>query len=123
MGSRGYINGQQVETAGQVLTATNVAAGNNYYYFGLGEEGYRLFTFHFALTAMTISFEVSNDGDDVADANKTWVDVTNALFGAPTFTADGMWIQDTFLAVARCRIKYVRSNATNSISGWICFST
>ena len=113
-------NGPGTSVGGRILNGSDVAAGATYAYFDFSANGWRFFSLQFTLTAMTIAFEVSNDADDVTDANATWTDVTNALFGAPTFVASGMWIVDTALVVARCRIKYTRSNATNTVQFYLC---
>ena len=51
---------------------------------------------------------------DPTDAQ--WVDVTNALTGAASATATGVWIVDTPLAFERIRIKRVTTNATNALT-------
>jgi hypothetical protein len=107
---------------GRVVNVTDGAAGDTYFYFSLGEQGFRFFSLQYTITAFTLKLEVTNDSDVsstpavLADASKTWTDVTNALFGVVSVTTSGIWIVDTPLAVAKCRLVYTRSLATNSLA-------
>lgn len=109
------------QSDGLVVNVTDVAAGNNFFYFSMAEVGFRFVTLQNTVTAMTLTLEATNDTDvsgssALADANKTWTDITLAILGVASDTTSGAWIIRTPLPFAKCRLKYVRSLATNSLA-------
>lgn len=103
---------------GEILTVANgdlASADTSYTYFNLLAEDCKFFSLAFTVQATTLTLEVSNDGNTVADTSATWTDITTTMTGAANATASGMWIIDTPLPVRRVRVKRVTTNATNAL--------
>jgi hypothetical protein len=91
-------------------------ANTSYTYFNMSSEDWRYFSVACTnIQATTLTLEASPDPMSVADASKSWVDVTTAMTGAATLAAQGTWIRHFPTPFTRMRIKRVTSNATNSL--------
>lgn len=94
-------------------------ANTSYTYMNVGEDNWRSFSMIYTITATTVTIEASNDPASVADASKTWFDISTDLLGASSVTATGSK-KVIDLPYARLRFKRVTSNATNAFKLDIC---
>lgn len=85
-------------------------------------EGYRYLTIQMNIENTSVTFEATNDTNDIVQASATWTDVTQLIWGVVNRTATGDWVIDTPIPFARFRIKALTTNDTNSFQARICRS-
>jgi hypothetical protein len=102
---------------GRIINATNAANGVAVnFYIELGKAGFKHAFLSLAIVATTVQLFATADGPSVADADATWVNVTNTLFGVSQITTSGEWHINTPESFDRLRLTYTPSNATNSLA-------
>lgn len=104
---------------GRVINIANGDLGNadtSYLYFGLGKDGYNIFSLQYTITATTLTIECSNSSASVADSSAIWSDLTTTLTGAASLTATGTLTVTSPFLWSRVRIKRVTTNATNALA-------
>jgi len=108
-----------VDCHGKIVEVKTGDIGNgdtSYTYFNFGLEGYRIGSLQCILTATTLTLEATNDAANVSNANATWTDITQALFGVANFTTSSNLIIDSPIIFSRMRLKQVTTNGTNALS-------
>jgi len=109
------------ETLADVTDGTD---GTYYYYMDM--DGYRSFSLQMELSGgsgtCTVTIEATNQDDDTVAASCTYQDVTNALFGAATFTASNFLIADTAVAFKYVRVKVVAATGASDDADWTLYS-
>ena len=92
-----------------------------YAYFDM--DGYRSFSLQFEFTAspgtssIVLTVDATNQDDGTAPASCTYQDVTNALFGVASLTADGFLINNTPTPFKYVRVHYVYTDGDTNC-GW-----
>lgn len=92
---------------GDKIAAANVpAVPGNYYYFDMAHYKHISIQLYFyAALGVGVKIEVSNQDDGTAPASCTYIDVTNAWFGAASFNADTILEKDTPATLKWLRLK------------------
>ena len=110
------------------ITLKNVVAsdlGNadtSYSYLEFGNVNWRFISLIYTITATTMTVEASNDPMTVADASKTWFDVSTEVLGAANVTATGGKRVEMEAPYGKLRFKRVTTNATNAFKLDICLA-
>lgn len=101
----------------------NGTDGTYYYYVDM--DGYKHFSAQMELNGgsgtVTATVEATNQDDGTAAASCTYQDVTNALFGAASFTASNFLIADTALSFKYVRYKIVASTGGANDADWTIY--
>ena len=136
--SKAYDEGAQADKVGEVnplsehheevtlADVTDETSATNYYYVDM--DGFRYFSFQLETSGatpadtLTVTVEATNQDDGTAQANCTYQDVTNALFGVASWVdTDAYAIADTPTAFKYVRIKTVTAGGNNDADYTIYF--
>ena len=136
--SKAYDEGTQADKVGEVnplsehhqevtlADVTDETSATNYYYVDM--DGFRYFSFQLETSGaapgdtLTVTVEATNQDDGTAQANCTYQDVTNALFGVASWVdTDAYAIADTPTAFKYVRIKTVTAGGNNDADYTIYF--
>lgn len=106
----------------EIASVTNGTDETYYYYINM--DGYDKLAWQYIIGAgsgsVTLTVEGTLMDDGTASASKTWLDVTNALFGAASFTATGLTYD--YLGKAGCfkelRVKVVANTGGANDGDW-----
>jgi hypothetical protein len=102
---------------------TNGADGTYYYYLDM--DGFKYFALQATLSGgsgtCTVTVEGTCQDDGTAPASCTYVDVTNDLFGAASFTASDMLIADGVNPFKYVRVKVVASTGAADDADWTLY--
>lgn len=106
----------------KLAAVTNGTDATYYYYIDM--DGYDKLAWQYILSGgsgtITLTVEGTVMDDGTASASKTWLDVTNALFGSASFTATGLTYD--YLGKAGCfkelRVKAVANTGGANDADW-----
>ena len=114
---------KNVSIYGNIVSTANGDYGNaeTYYtYMNLANEGYVRMSLRYVIQNTTVTVEGSNDDREVADASKTWADISTTILGAANVTATGTRPSLSNVPWAKIRFKAVTTNATNALDIYVC---